>query len=113
MQNKKLGYEFEKIAEKFLIQKGYQILNKNFTIRWGEIDMVVKKNNIVSFVEVKWSSKNIDFQNYITKSKIAALKRTAQHWIYRYDNDDISEYRFDLILIENNKVVDFLEWFLE
>ncbi len=112
MQNKKLGYEFEKIAEEFLIQKGYQILNKNFTIRWWEIDIIAKKNNIVSFVEVKWSSKNIDFQNYITKGKISALRKTAEHWIYRFDDDSIKEYRFDLILIENGKVIDFLEWFL-
>jgi len=113
MQRKKLWYKFEKLAEDFLLSKWYKILAKNFTIRWWEIDLIAIKNRVVSFVEVKWSSSNIDFQNYITKWKIKALQKTAEHWIYQNDNESIKEYRFDLILIENWKVVDFLEGFLE
>ena len=112
MQNKKLWYKFEKIAKEFLEKQNYNILKTNFTIRWWEIDIIAEKNGIVSFVEVKWVSSNTDFQNYITASKIKALQKTAEHWIYQNDNDNVKEYRFDLILIENWKIIDFIEGFL-
>jgi len=113
INNKEKGYKFEKIAETYLISQWYKILDRNFTIIGWEIDLIAMKNGIVSFVEVKWSSSNIDFQNYITKWKITALQKAAEHWIYKNDDENIKEYRFDLILIENWKVVDFLEGFLD
>ena len=112
MQNKKLGYKFEKIAKDFLVEKWYKILKTNFTIKWWEIDLITYKDWIVSFVEVKWASKEIDFQDYITSWKIKSLKRTAEHWVYKNDNENIKEYKFDLILIENGKIVDFIEDFI-
>ena len=112
MQNKFLWYKFEKLAKDFLLEKWYKILKTNFTIRWWEIDLITFKDWVVSFVEVKWVSQEMDFQDYITKSKIKALKKTAQHWIYQNDTEDIKEYKFDLILIKNNKVIDFIENFI-
>jgi putative endonuclease len=113
MQNKKLGYKFEKLAKEFLEKQWYKILQTNFTIRWWEIDIIAFKDGIVSFVEVKWSSMDIDFQNYITSWKIKALKRAAEHWIYKNDSEKIKEYRFDLILIKDFKVIDFIEGFID
>ena len=111
MHRKKLWYKYEKIAQNFLIQNWFTILDTNFTIRWWEIDIIAQKNDIVSFVEVKWVSKYTDFQDYISSSKLKALEKTANHWIFKNDNENISEYRFDLILVENDKVIDFIEWF--
>lgn len=111
MDNKKLWYKFERIAIDFLEDKWFKIINKNFTIRGGEIDIIAIKDNIVSFVEVKGSSKSMDFHNYITKKKIEALKRTAETRIHKNDNDNIWEYKFDLILINSYKVVEFIENF--
>jgi Holliday junction resolvase-like predicted endonuclease len=47
----------------------------------------------------------------ILQNEKKALQRTVEHWIYKDDNEDIKEYRFDLLLIENGKVVDFIEGF--
>jgi putative endonuclease len=113
MQNKQKWYKFEQIAVKYLESLWYEILDKNFTIKWWEIDIIATKDKVVSFVEVKWASTDIDFQDYITKWKIKALQRTAQHWIYKNDKEDIQEYRFDLLLIKNWKIVDFIENFLD
>jgi len=113
MQNKKLWYKFEKLAIEFLESKWFKVLKTNYTIRWWEIDIIAKKDAMIVFVEVKWTTFSNDFQDYITSAKINALKKTAKHWIYNFDNEDIKEYRFDLILIENWKVIDFIEWFLD
>ena len=59
MDSKKLGIFGEKIAERYLKGKGYQILDKNYSSKFvsgpqrGEIDIVAKKSDIISFVEVK------------------------------------------------------------
>jgi len=59
MLTKKIGNLGEKIAERYLKKKGYQILEKNYINKFvsgpqkGEIDIIVKKNDTIIFVEVK------------------------------------------------------------
>jgi putative endonuclease len=48
-----LGRRGEALAEAFLKRKGYTILEKNFTGKTGEIDIVASENNTIIFVEVK------------------------------------------------------------
>ena len=51
--NKKVGAIGEQEAEKFLREKGYQIVERNFYTRFGEIDIIAKKDGRWIFVEVK------------------------------------------------------------
>lgn len=59
INSKKLGELGEKIAEKFLKKRGYKILDRNYISKFvsgpqrGEIDIIAKKGDIISFVEVK------------------------------------------------------------
>jgi putative endonuclease len=43
----------EKIAQNYLIKKGYAPLAQNYHIQGGELDLVLQKNGIIVFVEVK------------------------------------------------------------
>ena len=43
----------EEIASKFLIKKGFTIVEKNYLKKWGEIDIVAKKGGKIHFIEVK------------------------------------------------------------
>ena len=49
-ENGQLG---ERFAANFLRKEGYAILAANFKTRFGEIDLIAQKDNILSFVEVK------------------------------------------------------------
>ena len=102
LTNKQKGYFFEKQVEKFFKSKWFTILDKNFTIRGWEIDLIVEKDDIVHFVEVKGTTKNINFQDYITKSKIAALEKAAKAWINK--NGVYNWYQFDLVLVSNDSI---------
>ena len=59
MNSKQLGILGEKIALNYLRAKGYKILDKNYSFRIsgnpqkGEIDIIAKKSDITSFIEVK------------------------------------------------------------
>ncbi|AYE33087.1 YraN family protein [Clostridium septicum] len=51
--NKDIGNYGEDLAYNYLIHKGYYILKRNFRNRFGEIDLICKKDGIIIFVEVK------------------------------------------------------------
>ena len=67
MQNEPTTKEIGKLGEqltcKYLKKHGYSILEINYWRKWGELDVIAKKNNIVYFVEVKTFS-------YQTKEKL-------------------------------------------
>lgn len=48
-----IGYKTERFARLWLILHGYRPLCQNFTVRGGEIDLVMKKGKFLVFVEVK------------------------------------------------------------
>ena len=51
--NKDIGSFGEALARDYLISKGYKILNMNFINKFGEIDIICKKNNLLIFCEIK------------------------------------------------------------
>ena len=51
--SQKIGQIGENIASKYLIRHGFSIIERNYTRKWGEIDIIAKKGNKIHFVEVK------------------------------------------------------------
>jgi putative endonuclease len=83
-ETKTLGRAGEKIGEKYLKEKGYKILDKNFRYsKLGELDIVAEKNNNIAFFEVKARFKkglsefrpedNITFQKQKKLVKLARI----------------------------------------
>src|SRR3989338_7145664 len=52
-EKRKLGDIGENIACDFLKGRGFAIIERNYLRKWGEIDIIAKKSNIIHFVEVK------------------------------------------------------------
>ncbi len=104
---KKLNFETgrlgESLASKFLADRGYQILQRNFRTRFGEIDLVAAKDGILVFVEVKLKvGDNFGTpEEVIGPAKIKQIEKTAQNFLtakpeYR---DRYSSYRIDAVCI--------------
>ncbi len=66
------------MAEEYLVRNGYKLLFKNWTCRWGEIDLVMQKGQKVAFVEVKFrSSTRLGYPHQsVTRRKLKVLSRT-------------------------------------
>ena len=53
MKDRRFGAKGERVAERYLISRGYEILERQWRIRQGEIDLIVRKDDEIVFVEVK------------------------------------------------------------
>lgn len=107
-----LGKAGEDLAVKYLTQKGYQILRRNFRFKKEEIDIICKQNDMLVIVEVK--TRHSDYlagpEVTVTKRKQRAIIKVANHYILE-ENLDI-ETRFDIISIilnEKTKEIEHLE----
>ena len=54
MNRRKIGQEQEELAAKYLEEKGYEILERNYRIRTGEIDLIARDARYLVFIEVKY-----------------------------------------------------------
>ncbi|MBI4068153.1 YraN family protein [Candidatus Kaiserbacteria bacterium] len=52
-ENKRIGRIGEGIAQKFLENKGFFVLARNYKRKFGEVDIIAQKGRVVHFVEVK------------------------------------------------------------
>lgn len=53
LSSKELGKAAEDDAERFLAEKGYKIIERNYRSRFGEIDIIARDGDVIVFVEVK------------------------------------------------------------
>lgn len=81
--NKDTGRLGEQLAERLLKEKGYQIVKKNFSTRFGEIDLICRDGTALVFVEVK-TKRGLYFgtpEEMYTKKKAARVKRMASVYL--------------------------------
>lgn len=98
-ENKQTGLWGEDLAVSYLRDKGYLILQRNFTRRVGEIDIIAKDGKTVVFVEVKLR-KSTRFgapAEYVNAAKQRRLLLTAELWLQAHPEELWS--RFDVIEI--------------
>lgn len=62
-KTQQIGEIGENIAVKFLMKHSFAILERNYTKKWGEIDIIAKKSNKLYFIEVKSVSRRTIAQN--------------------------------------------------
>ncbi|HNT34119.1 MAG TPA: YraN family protein [bacterium] len=97
---RKKGSRYEDLAEAYLSEKGYRILERNIHSRYGEIDIVAEDGSVIVFVEVRMRSRN-DYGSpaeSITPSKMRKILREAE--MYLVENSLLDrDARLDVISI--------------
>jgi len=99
-----IGNLGEKLAQKFLISKGYRVLETNFKIRGGEVDLVCRKGKLLVFAEVKTRT-NQNF-GYPEESFDFKKRQRFQKAVLRYllRSRYQGPWQVDLISIEIDKI---------
>ena len=94
---KLLGVFGEDAACGYLRRRGWRILDRNFSCRAGEIDIVARRGRYIAFVEVKLR-KNADFaqaKEFVTAAKQHRVITAAELWLAK--NPTGLQPRFDVI----------------
>ena len=97
MNTRTLGSFGEEEAARFLRRKGYRIVERNFRCRFGEIDIIARKRNILAFVEVKLrrDSRFAEAREFVTRQKQQRILASAQLYLASHPED--LQPRFDVI----------------
>ncbi len=100
---KKLGDRGEELAADYLEKHGYAILERKYTIRGGEIDLIAKKDGTVVFAEVKTRTfdsarKYGRASEAVDKAKIRYVVRAAERYVEEnQERCGECDFRFDVI----------------
>lgn len=97
---KNLGDFGEAEAVLYLSSKGYEILERNFRCRIGEIDIITKEGETFVFVEVKTKS-NLNFglpEEMVNNKKQQKIIKIAQFWLKENEKEN-TDWRIDVLAI--------------
>lgn len=97
----KIGEIGENIAQKFLVKQGFEIKDRNYRKKWGEIDIVAKKGNILHFIEVKtvsYETEHLPEENvHLWKQK--RLARAIRTYLLEKKIPEEMEWQIDIMAV--------------
>lgn len=107
------GQQYESVAKDYLVQQGLLFIEKNFSCRSGEIDLIFRQGETYVFVEVKYR-KTQSYGHpaeFVTASKCKRLVKTAQFWLQKQGISVYStELRFDVVAITGQpRTIDWIK----
>jgi putative endonuclease len=101
LTRREVGAKGEKLAVDFLKGLGYEILERNFRCRQGEIDIIARHDGCLVFIEVR-TKKSSDFgtpEESVTSSKKEKLIALAEAYLQTLDSPPLS-WRIDVVAVE-------------
>ncbi len=90
----------ERIACRFLLRQGFDVIARRYKGRWGEIDLIAYEGSVLVFVEVK-TRRTRDFgdpSEFVDWEKQQSLQMAAAEFIARGDLGEYA-YRFDIVSV--------------
>ncbi|MFC1568188.1 YraN family protein [Candidatus Margulisiibacteriota bacterium] len=100
MESYQQGLAGEDIARQYLVQQGYEIIERNFSSSQGEIDLIAKDKEALVFIEVKnYSYRSLGTAvGAVGSTKKKSIVHAAESYLYKNDISD-TYCRFDVIAI--------------
>lgn len=107
MENKRAtGSRYEGVAAAFLEEKGFEILERNYRDRYGEIDLIARDGRYLVFVEVKYRSdrENGYPEEAVGPHKQERIRHAAAWYLYRNQYPEDTPCRFDVVSILGQRI---------
>jgi putative endonuclease len=104
--------DYERLAASYFEEDGFEILQRNWRIGHKEIDLIVRKGNLVAFVEVK-SATSEKFGHPVERvddRKVVNLTRAAQQFLIENDIENC-DLRFDVVTFVKGRLEHFPDAF--
>lgn len=99
-EKRKTGNKGEQLAAEFLTNKGFEVLERNYRFKHAEIDLIVKRDNWIIFVEVKTRSSTAfgEPEEFVGSYKGGKIMEAAEEYIF--SNDWHGHIRFDIVSVK-------------
>ena len=111
-KNIKLGNIGENRVINFLERKKFKILDKKFKAKYGEVDIIAQRGNLIAFIEVKTRQrKYFPISNVVTFRKQQKIIKSAKFFILKNNIFD-KILRFDIATVlyeSNNYKIEYLK----
>ena len=110
-KKRKIGDVGENIACKFLVKRDFEIIEQNYSKKWGEIDIIAKKTNKLHFIEVKsvshlpvsYETDNYNPEDNLHPWKLQRLSRVIQTYLLGYKGvTHETDWQFDVAVVYLN-----------
>jgi putative endonuclease len=102
----------EQIAERWLQRKGLRTIRKNYRCKVGELDLIMRENNRLVIVEVRYR-KSIDFGgplNSVSTLKQQRIAHSTLHFLQAEPRFKHSPLRFDVLSLVGSLDKPAIEW---
>ena len=96
-----LGREAENTAAAYLENKGYRIMARNYRANHCEIDIIVRENDVLAFIEVKASDSDIPPELMVDVRKTEHIFRAANAFLSQYKIEGLT-IRFDIMAMRKD-----------
>lgn len=102
LHNKVVGKEGEDKASLYLQNNNYKIIFRNWKTKFGEIDIIAQKDDLLVFVEVKTlPNGGIEtLSRLVNKTKQKKILETTKCFLEKYRQYSNSLIRFDVIVVD-------------
>ncbi len=99
------GQKNERLAERFLKQKGLKLIERNYRCRAGEIDLIMADGDSLVFVEVRFRKhkKYGSASESVNLRKQQKLIKAAQYYLLAHFHSHEPACRFDVVAIDGNQ----------
>ncbi len=102
----RIGHEKEALAMDYLSALGFKIIERNYRIKQGEVDIICIDGSALVFVEVKYRSSDDHGTavEYVRPYKIRRIMKAAWHYIKHATRPLPENYRIDVIAIDGDQI---------
>lgn len=97
------GVRAEEEAAQYLERQGYKTLHQRYKTKFGEIDLIVQKDNLLCFVEVKMRRNIAEALESITPRVQKRIENTALFFLSEHPDYMNCDMRFDVIAMSYSK----------
>jgi putative endonuclease len=107
-ESQKIGKIGEDIACRFLMKRGYSIIERNFTQKAGEIDVIASKAGKISFIEVKTINADLSEglkegtyrpEENVHPEKAKRMSRTIEIYLLQKNLGEDQEWQIDILAV--------------
>ena len=106
------GKDAELRACQYLTEQGLELIEQNFHCRYGEIDLVMRDQQTIVFVEVRFRKSQglVDGAESISATKQLRLIRSASYYLQKKKFSVAVPARIDVIAVTLNNMQHQFDW---